>query len=298
MNHALTASLALLLLGGVTGVRAVAATDRYRFEPLVAAGDEYETSDRTVLTVRDSSAPKSKRPPSIVTVDGTTRIRREVLSVQDGQPTAVRFTYLVASFEMTVQGRKMGMAFDHAGHTYLIHKVGETVEVTGEDGKPAPTMKSLARELDFSGPIRFPKVDFAPGDEWDAPKEDVAIAGQPNLGRTRAKFLGIKDQRGEAFATVQIEKTHPLSIDFSKYFSGGPNSQSTTTMKGDLLYSTVRQRPIEMDLTGPVHITGTVLKDGVETSYAQSGEARETYREKWIKVAGKPVSESEANFIR
>jgi hypothetical protein len=292
MSRASTALLAFLLVGGVGAAKAVGAADRYRFEPRVSVGDVYEVTARRTQNVKIPAAPEGDEAATGFVMTSETKTLREVLAERAGQATELRLTFLVAGMETTAaDGKKLGMSLPNAGRTFLLRKKNGKVVVTSADGKvDKATRQGFSNTLDLAGPIRFPKVELAVGDDWDVPGEENATTG--TVERTQAKFTGVTEEQGEPRARIQISKSTIISSGLP--IPGVSSFSMTTRLEGHLQYSARRQRPIEMTLVGPTQMTGTTMKDGKEFPFTTSGETRETYEEKWIKIAGKPVADVQA----
>ena len=292
MSRTSTVLLAFLLVGAVSGARAVVAADRYRFQPRVSVGDVYEVTARQTQSINIPVGLEADETSTEIEVTVETKTRREVLAEVGGKATELRFTYLVAGMETAApDGEKYGISLPNAGRTFLLKKKNGKVSVTSEDGKvDKATRKSFSDTLDLAGPIRFPNVELAVGDDWDVPGGPNAASG--TLERTSAKYLGITEEQGEPRARVEISKSSIISSGIT--IPGVSKFTIDSRMEGELHYSPRRHRPIEMTLEGPLNMNGTIMKDGKEAPFTASGEARETYEEKWIKIAGKPVEDASA----
>lgn len=298
MNRALTTSLALLLLGGATGARSVAAADRFRFEPSVSAGDVYEVAERLSFELNSSSDTEQSSPTNPFRYEIVSRSHREVLTARNGRATELRVTYLVSRFTFDFGGEKAESKFYPVGRTFVVRKRGGKTEVTADEGKlDKLTRKLVANELNEVGPLHFPSVDLAPGDNWDVPGDRTAAPGTPQVGQTRAQLVGVHEERGEQYAQFKIEQLTDFSSVPGPFF-GIDSAKLSGTVKGELRYLVGRQRPLEMELSGPFNVTGTTMKDGVEVPVTLTGKGQQSYRETWIKVAGQPVVETTSSIAR
>ena len=286
-------SLAFLLVGGIGATRATAAEDRHLFQPRVAVGDVYEVTEVIDFVVRETpSDPKAEEAGSPYVMHSETRTRREVLATTGGKATAVRLTFLVSRVALTGAGANRDFDQPYAGRTFLLEKKGGKVRVspTSREKFDKGVIGKLAAMLDSHGPVPFPEVDLAPGEDWEAPMTEADGINKQSSGRTHAKFPAMTDHSGEPCAVIQVEQSAHVNPEAG---GAGLESSVTASLKGELRYSLQRQRPIELELRGPFQIPSPAAPNG-SPSPGLSGECRQSYREKWIKVAGKPVPDAPA----
>lgn len=287
MKRAAAWSLGTLLLVGFGTAQAVTAADRYRFEPRASAGDVFETTSQFILKMQLPASAETKEGDSSFTMTTVGKTRREVLATRDGKATDLRVTYLMHSMELTGGEKKVAMNLPDAGRTFLIRKRKGKLEIKAKDGKvDASTRETLANILELAGPVRFPNVDLAMGDEWDVPGKEVTGSGE--IEQMRARLVGFEGQGEENQARFQISKSQILG---TPTIPGASNASYTIRLEGEFRYSPSRQRPVTMNLKGPAEFSATTMKEGKEVPFSGTGEAQESYSEKWIKVAGKPVAE-------
>jgi hypothetical protein len=276
------AALALLL---TLGAGSVLAQERVRIREVSALGDVSEVEDTTdmSLTVR-------------VTVDGQEAPRAEfvkrerekyvetVLGTASGRKARARRTYSISrAAESGPEGKLKQRVSTVQGKTVTVRLVNGQATVTPSRGRIAP-QDAAALKSDFSraaGSV-FPDRELSVGEEWSVdPNALSAVFGEVDRAEVRGRFEEITEHGGYRCARMRLDVTVEGKA------SGSP-FPITMKLAGQRFYALDLNRPIELDMSGPITLNGETKEGGRTIVLAGEGtfKARQTAR--WLKVAGKP----------
>ena len=214
--------------------------------------------------------------------------RQEVLAVDTkGSPIRVRRAYaLYQQQEAVSPGAKM-MPSSLQGKTVIIERKGDHVTVKSEGAAIAQEDRdSLKDALNNDSKTMFPDRPVAVGEEWTP---DPKAALKTFSGATKVvahnklvEFVTFAGHKCAHFH-VSLELALPLKA---------VSAQMNLKLEGEGYEAMDIHRPLSLDLSGPVTVSGKQTQDDLTLQFGGSGTAHIKVAWEWLKVDGKPVTQN------
>jgi hypothetical protein len=275
--------LGLVLVG--ISAPAVQGQQKFRLLDRSATGDVCRTEERfTIDLTLNMAVPDQKVPPMQFASDQHDIYQETVLSTDaDGHRQAIRRTYSLAYSRDKTGADETTKTSSLQGKTVTIRSRRGRVSIRSAGGAlSAEDRKSLQDELkehrDFG---ILPDHALAIGDEW-TPKTFLKSFKEATRTEAHARLVEIVPFAGHRCAHIHLT----LELDM-------PSAQGLMMqmkLEGDAYQALDLQRPLSLEMSGPVMADGKVKREGVEMNYSGDGTIHIRIAATWLKVAGKSVT--------
>lgn len=264
-----------------------AGRQQYLLREEIAKGDLCERNSQEIVEVQlrvKSGAEQSDLEFSNRTDE---QYSTEVLTVDAaGLPTELRRRYSLDRRAWTdSDGVEKQRVSTLEGKTIVIKRTGQKTTVTPSSGKIAKEdEKGMTDEL--GAWVFFPDRPVREGDEWSADAKLVGLLlGGAQKGTVQCQFQKEVDFEGQRCARIYV-------VMNAAGRSQGAPGVSSMRLTGHLFQALDLRRMLALQLSGTVKMSGSIKERGRQATIAGTGTIRISVSNRWKKVDGKSVQQS------
>lgn len=218
-----------------------------------------------------------------------TKMVRKVLGVDaKGAVNAQRVAYLIARARVALPtGQVKESPLPLQGRVFTVKRTGAKTTVTVDKGKVTPQQRAaMAGAMKVGDVAIFPDREVGPGDEWTL--SEAKIQQLLDLSGTPVKKLEARCRFAEV-TTFANRRCARIAMTLNADVAPAPMFTVSMNLTGDLYYALDIERPIQMEITGPVTMGGSAAPAaGIAVSGEGTANGKTTFE--WMELGGKPVS--------